>query len=123
MIASLHQQRSLVLFFAGRSLLCQTADWATRHPEYSVVCLMSGSPDWVESVVREAAVVLIDATESPGAAMSLLQRIGRDGRPTPVSVYTETMHPGLELAVRVQGAALLLGPMSPEEWGRVMDDR
>ena len=68
-------------------------------------------------LARSKAAV-IDATERPEEAMgTLAQALGiRDPAPDKLSVYTETMHVGLEMFVRLRGVLLLLGPMDQAQW-------
>jgi hypothetical protein len=63
-----------------------------------------------------AHLALVDASDDHAQAIDLFsQAVARMGA-RHASVYTERMHEGLELFVRKQGAWLLLGPLSDEQW-------
>ena len=60
--------------------------------------------------------MLVDASDDHAQAIELFsQSVARLGSRR-VAVYTERMHEGLELFVRTQGAWLLLGPLSEQQW-------
>ena len=61
-------------------------------------------------------MVLVDASDDHAQAIELFsQAVARFGS-RQVAVYTESMHQGLELFVRTQGAWLLLGPLDDRQW-------
>ena len=61
-------------------------------------------------------MALVDASDDHAQAIDLFsQAVARLGA-RHASVYTERMHEGLELFVRTQGAWLLLGPLTDEQW-------
>jgi hypothetical protein len=115
----LNSQRStgeIVVFYPGDSLRQQIAGWKRRHPEYTVEVSLAKSLPRIRSMLRRAGAVLFDATADPARATDAFsQAVARLG-PSGVAVYTETMHPWLELFVRTRGALLLLGPMSEAHW-------
>ncbi len=68
-----------------------------------------------------AELAVIDATEDPAQASdAFLQSVGVLSAEA-VAVYTERIHDGLELLVRMLGAPLILGPMSMEEWDEFLE--
>jgi hypothetical protein len=111
-----HGDSEILLFFAGRSLLSQAGQWVLMHPGYSLRRAASVQPRTVRRALSGAVVVVIDATDWPGLAMAALERALAQCGPKQVAVYTEVIHEGLELFVRVRKALLLLGPMQPTEW-------
>ena len=108
----------LLLVYPGVPLLTQVADWARDNGNTAVVIrvLSSRDPLLVRSAVRNAAMVIVDATDQPGAAMGAVESAIAHTSPTNIVVYTEQVHAGLELFTRVRGVALIVGPMSRPEW-------
>jgi len=108
----------LLLVYPGVPLLTQVADWARDNGNTTVVLriLSSHDPLLIRAAVRHAAMVIVDATERPGAAMSAVESAIAHTSPTNIVVYTEQVHAGLELFTRVRGVALIVGPMSRPEW-------
>ena len=108
----------LLLIYPGVQLLTQVADWARDDGNAGVVLRVFSSRDplLIQAGVRHAAMVIVDATEQPGAAMAAVESGIAHASPTQIIVYTEQVHAGLELFTRVRGAALVFGPMSRPEW-------
>jgi hypothetical protein len=106
----------IVLAYAGESLLCQVAAWVHHHQGFGLRLVSSRDPAAFEGAVADAARLVLDATEQPGAAMGGLERALTVLSPDRVAVYAETVHHGLELFVRVRGVPLLMGPLSPLDW-------
>ena len=108
----------LLLVYPGVPLLTQVADWARDNGNTAVVLriLSSRDPLLIRAAVRNAAMVIVDATERPGAAMSAVESAIAHTSPANIVVYTEQVHAGLELFTRVRGVALIVGPMSRPEW-------
>jgi hypothetical protein len=108
----------LLLVYPGVQLLTQVADWARDNGNTAVVLriLSSRDPLLIRAAVRHAAMVIVDATERPGAAMSAVESAIAHTSPTNIVVYTEQVHAGLELFTRVRGVVLIVGPMSRPEW-------
>ena len=86
------------------------ASGATRS--YAVESVAAGNV----CVLRRAAMVVIDATERPARAqeafLHAVRRLGAEA----VVMYTERMHDGLELFVRLRGSLFILGPLLAEQW-------
>jgi hypothetical protein len=106
----------VVLFLAEESLLFQVAAWVRTHGRYSLRLVMSSDPQVTARAADDAALAIIDATCRPGEALAILERELRCLGPQRLFVYSEQMHDGLELFVRVRGVTLLMGPMAAVEW-------
>ena len=108
----------LLLVYPGVPLLTQVADWARDNGNTAVVLRILSSRDHllIRAAVQNAAMVIVDATEQPGAAMAAVETAIARTSPTNIVVYTEQVHAGLELFTRVRGVALVVGPMSRPEW-------
>jgi hypothetical protein len=111
-------QGELLLIYPGVPLLTQVADWARDNGNTAIVLRILSSRDrlLIQAAVRHAAMVIVDATEQPGAAMAAVESAISHTSPTNIVVYTEQVHAGLELFTRVRGVALVVGPMSRPEW-------
>lgn len=106
----------VLLFYPGGSLNDQIGLWSSRHPERQVETSFERSLPKIRKLLRKTGAAMVDATEDPGQATdALLQAVARLGAKT-VAMYTETMHDGLELFVRVRGSLFLLGPLFDEQW-------
>ena len=116
MVSLAKPRRDIVLFNAGPSLLEQIADWAANHPEIALHVAEPRRPRTICSLLDRAAVSVIDATESPGLAMAIVDCAAAAECAKKAAVYTEQMHAGLEIFTRVRGMLLLLGPMPTLEW-------
>lgn len=116
-----HRESDVVLLYPGQSLLLQAARWvrSADWPPPRLVASWDARQSAAE--LRDAAVAIIDATETPGEAMAALERCLPSLQPGRVAVYCEQVHAGLELFVRVRGVPLLLGPMSPREWSAFLE--
>lgn len=113
----------IMLFYPGRLLRSQIFDWAEQHGGCRAAVSFERSLPGIRKWLRRAALAVIDATEDPAqAADAFLQSVGAL-RADSVAVYTEKMHDGLELLVRMLGAPLLLGPMSTEEWEEYLEHK
>ncbi len=110
----------IAVFFAGNSLMHQVSNWAIRHPEYDFALSFAQSLDEIREILRRTAVAIVDASEDPARAMAAFTRAIDAMEADRVAVYTETIHEGLELFVRVRGAPLLLGPMGDEPWNELL---
>jgi hypothetical protein len=111
----------VVLFLAEESLLFQVATWVRSEGRFSLRLVTSPDPFTTARALDEAAIAIVDATREPGEAMGILERSLRRLGPGRLVVYSERMHEGLELFVRVRCVPLLLGPMSPPEWEAVFE--
>lgn len=118
---ALHVASGIVLFYPGGLLTGQIQDWARRHGGCRAVVSFERTLPGIRKWLRSAALALIDATEDPALASdAFLQSVGVL-RVDAVAVYTEKMHDGLEVLVRMLGAPLLLGPMSMEDWEEFLE--
>jgi len=75
-----------------------------------------GMADLAEQAMERAAFSVVDATDRPADAMSIVQQAVAQGGQDKLAIYTEVMHKGMEILIRSQGVAVLLGPMSGEQW-------
>ena len=123
MVSMNTQLGEIVLFYAEESLLVQVSEWICDAMMLPLNLVSSCSAFSVTEAMNTAECAIIDATVNPGKAMDVLQLAlplaGRDR----LAVYTECMHDGLELFVRVRGVPFLLGPMSQTEWEGVFPAR
>ena len=106
----------IAVFYPGNSLMHQVSNWAIRYPALEFALSFAQSLHEIRSVLRCTAITIVDASEDPVQAMSAFSQALTALEADRVAVYTETMHEGLELFVRVRGASLLLGPMSDAPW-------
>ncbi len=106
----------IAVFYPGNSLMHQVSNCAIRHPAYDFALSFAQSLHEIRSVLRCTVITIVDATEDPLRAMAAFTQALTALEADRVAVYTETMHEGLELFVRVRGASLLLGPMSDAPW-------
>ena len=105
----------------SRGLCRQAARWRVPHSSCA-----SGGRDMVaiRDLVdrsrlegREPGLgVVVDATDDPTVAIEAFREVAASLRAERVVVYTERMHPGLELVVRERGSLLLLGPLEDRAW-------
>jgi len=112
---------AIVVFYPGKSLMHQVASWASDRPSSELQFSFARSVAEIRRALRRADVAIIDATEDPARAMETLVRAVTESDPGSVSVYTEIMHPGLELFVRSRGVLLLLGPMLDKPWQNLFE--
>jgi hypothetical protein len=113
----------IVLFYPSRLLQVQIHDWAEQHGGCRATVSFERSLPSIRKCVRRAALAVIDASEDPAQATdAFLQSVGVL-KSDAVAVYTEKVHDGLEMLVRMLGAPLLLGPMSMEEWEEFLDHK
>ena len=111
-----HPISNIVVFYPGDSLTEQVAAWIEGHPDCSLETSLARSLPGIRKALRNADVALLDATADPSRAWEAFsQAVARLGACS-VAVYTETMHAWLELAVRIRGVLLLLGPLSSGQW-------
>jgi len=112
----INRNGEVVLFFAEESLLFQVASWVRNEGRFSMRLVSSRDPVVIARALDDAIVAILDATRQPGEAMAVLERALPRIGPRRIAVYSEQLHNGLEIFVRVRGVALLAGPMSPPEW-------
>jgi hypothetical protein len=90
--------------------------WARLHEDCGIEPVLGRSAWEIRRSLVGAKRVLVDASDDHAQAIELFsQSIARLGS-RHVAVYTERMHEGLELFVRRQGAWLLLGPLTTQQW-------
>jgi len=106
----------IVLYYPTESLTDQAVRWIREHPHYHLRLVSSRRPASIWEALGDAAIAVIDATEQVDAAMNALEQLAGTARLLHLAVYSERMHEGLELFVRLRGAMLLLGPMEPNRW-------
>jgi hypothetical protein len=115
-ILHLSATADILLFYSGHSLSKQIGVWAARHPDWQVETSSERSLPEIRALLRNASMTIVDATEDPSQATdAFLQAVARLGVAA-VAMYSEAMHEGLELFVRVRGSLYLLGPLSDEQW-------
>lgn len=112
----INRHGEVVLFFAEESLLFQVATWIRNEGRYSMRLVSSLDRAVIARAMDDALVAIVDATRQPGEAMAVLERALPRIGPRRIAVYSEQLHDGLEVFVRVRGVTLLAGPMSPPEW-------
>jgi hypothetical protein len=120
---ALQTASGIVLFYPSRLLAVQIRDWAEQHGGCRAAVSFERSLPSIRKCVRRAALAVIDASEDPAQATdAFLQSVGVL-KSDAVVVYTEKVHDGLEMLVRMLGAPLLLGPMSMEEWEEYLEHK
>ena len=112
---------AITVFYPANSLMHQVSHWAVRYPACDFTLSFAQSLHEIRSVLRRTAVTIVDATEDPARAMAAFVQAIAALEVECVAVYTETMHEGLEVFVRVRGAPLLLGPMSDAPWRQQLE--
>ena len=111
----------VLLLYPGESLKDQIDIWALRHPDRQVVASFVRSLPEIRWLLRHAGASLVDATEDPAQATdAFLQSVARLGSRA-VTMYSETMHDGLELFTRMQGSLFLAGPLFDEQWEELFE--
>jgi hypothetical protein len=110
------QVTDIVMFYPGDSMLEQVTGWAESRPDCNFMVSFANSLQEIRETLGGAEIALLDATVDPSRTMKAFsEAVTRIGAYS-VAVYTERMHQWLELAVRVRGALLLLGPLGKDEW-------
>jgi hypothetical protein len=104
------------LIYPCDRLAWRLLSWARKHAECTVKPVFARSLPEIRAAVRGAAVAVVDATEDHAQAIDAFSQAVAQVGVGGTTVYTETMHDGLELFVRARGAQLLLGPLSDAEW-------
>jgi hypothetical protein len=116
-------QRTAVLFYPSDSLVRQIAAEVDRWHTFRSVSSFARSPSGMRRMLLRADLVLIDATERVKQAKAAFSRALTFCDLDAVAVYTEVMHPGLELFVRTCGALLLLGPLGRTHWHGLFEQK
>lgn len=120
-LARPEKSRRLLLGAPGASLLSQLKEYAAAHGTIEVGLLTPDHSSAVVRAVRKAHCVILDATEDPETAGKVLRILAGRSEAHKTAVYTETLHPGLELFVRLRGALLAVGPLSTIEWTELIE--
>jgi hypothetical protein len=111
----------VLLLYPGASLTGQVRAWAERHPGRQVAVSFERSLPEIRKLLARAHSAMVDGTEDGSLATdAFLQAVARLGAGA-VTMYTEKMHDGLELFVRVRGSPFLLGPMLDGEWDALFE--
>ncbi len=116
MVSVLQGLRDVALLWPTDSLVLQLAQWSRGQPRLAIRAVWPGMLDIAEQAMEKAVFSVIDATNHPTDAMSIVQQAVAQGGREKISIYTEVMHRGMEVLIRSQGVAVLLGPMSGEQW-------
>lgn len=106
----------IVVACAGVSLQRQLHQWCGGFADPECELAFADTPLAIRHGLRNAAIALVDATERPARALSVFRRIVARLGGYRVGVYSETIHPRLELSVRTEGAQLLFGPLAAQQW-------
>jgi len=120
---SLQSASGIVLFYPGCLLAGQIHDWARQHGGCRAAVSFERSLPGIRKWARRAALAVIDASSDPAQGTDAFLQSVNILTSDAVAVYTEKMHYGLELLVRMFGAPLLLGPMSMEEWEEFLEHK
>jgi hypothetical protein len=113
--------REIVLFYPCGSLARQIAAWGRRRVDCVIEPAFTRSFPDMRRALRRADLVLVDATHDyPQAIDAFSQALAQLGSKA-TTVYTERMHEGLELFVRLHGSLLLFGPLGDAEWEGFFD--
>lgn len=116
MVSVLQGLRDVALLWPTDSLVLQLAQWARGHHRMAIRAVWPGMPDLAEQAMERAAFSVVDATNHPADATSIVQHAVAQGWRDKLLIYTEFMHKGMEIMIRSQGVVVLLGPMSDEQW-------
>jgi hypothetical protein len=108
--------KRIAICYPTQSLSDQVRQWSRGHDECRVESVSARSAAGIRRSLGGADLALVDASDDHEQAVELFaQAVVRLGARR-ATVYTEQMHDGLESFVRTQGAWLLLGPLTDEQW-------
>ena len=107
---------SMLLLYPSVSLMRQIAAIVQPAIRCDLLAASPVLPSRLSRLPEETFACLIDATDRPEKAMKMLEWILGLTRPPLLGVYTEVVHPGLEVFVRLRGSLLYLGPMTDAQW-------
>ena len=110
------QLHKIAVFYPSESLMRQLKDWAGGRADCAIQKLTVRAADAVRRSIRQADMVMVDATEDSEQAVDVFSLGLAQFGASRTAMYTEQMHEGLEHFVRVQGSLLLLGPLSQVQW-------
>lgn len=106
----------IAICYPTESLSGQVSRWSRGRDECRVETVSARTASAIRGALDGAHLALVDASDDHAQAIDLFsQAVARMGA-RHASVYTERMHEGLESFVRTQGAWLLLGPLTDEQW-------
>ena len=105
----------IAICYPTESLSGQVAQWG-RNKDCRVETVRSRSAMAIRGALGDAQLAVVDASDDHAQAIDLFSRRSPGWERRRASVYTERMHDGLEDFVRTQGAWLLLGPLTDQEW-------
>jgi len=106
----------IAICYPTESLFDQVQQWSREHEDCRVEPVFARSATAIRRSLGDADLALVDASDDQAQAIDLFsQAVARLGARR-VSVYTERIYEGLESFVRTQGAWLLLGPLTDEQW-------
>lgn len=108
--------REVVLLYPGDSLSQQAAAWGRNHADCAVRRSAVKSLPGIRSALHGADLALIDATDDYPQAIDAFSQARSQLGAEATTIYTERMHEGLEMFVRLHGSLLLLGPLGDAEW-------
>ena len=115
--------KDVVFLYPGNGLVAQRQRLMHARTDCRVRISRARRLPEIRAAIERAVAVVVDATgDHPQAVDAMLQAVARRGRDS-VAVYTEHMHDGLELFVRMHGVLLLLGPMDGSEWDGFWEGR
>lgn len=111
----------VLLLYPGESLSRQICRVAEQDSQWRIETSFERSLPEIRRQLRRSSLALIDATEDPSQATdAFLQAVARLGRDA-AAMYTDVMHEGLELFVRLHGSPFFLGPLHDEEWAKLFE--
>lgn len=111
----------VAVFYPGASLKNQLTAWFEHSSRASLESSSARSSSGIRRALRDAELVLLDATDKPERAIAAFQLSAARLGGYSVAVYTEVRHDWLELFVRRHGALLLLGPLDGQQWEEVFE--
>jgi len=116
MVTVAEQTKEIVVVLANGSLTRPLSSWADRHAGWSVRLVDSGDKAAVLGALLHADFCLIEATECPERALTILNAAAEllDGRS--IAVYTEVARQEVEAAARRNWGLYTFGPMTDDEW-------
>lgn len=111
----------VVAFLPGDALRAQLAEWQQRGDGRTVRYSRATEAAEVRRAVRSARVAIVDASRLAALAIDVFAQAAERGGASTTSMYTETLHDGLELTVRQQGSWLLFGPLDGRQWDELLE--
>ena len=106
----------VTLFFPSRSLLLEIEKALVQCRPLHLRRAADTRRRCVEEALDGTDIAVIDATERPAEATAVLEESVALIGPDRSTIYSQRMHPGLEVFTRSRGAQLFLGPLTTHEW-------